>query len=147
MKTAWRLPALLLPLLLLASACDRIGTLADDLVDEEDTDLASAGVQAVTPAVIPVGVDTATVEEGRRLYVVCAVCHGLDGHGTGLGPSLRDGEWRHISGSVEEIATITRSGVTSPVDFPIPMPAMGGGDYAPEEVQAVAAYVFALGHE
>lgn len=147
MKTPWHVPASLLLILLLTGACDRIGTLADDLVDDEDTDLADTGIQAVTPSVIPAGVDTTTVEEGRRLYVVCAVCHGLDGHGTGLGPSLRDGQWRHISGTLEEIAMITRSGVTSPVEFPIPMPVMGGGDYTPEEVQAVAAYVFALGHE
>lgn len=75
----------------------------------------------------------------------CSTCHARDGRGTPLGPNLTDAEWLHISGKVEEIEAIIRSGVPRPRHHPAPMPPMGGARLRPEEVKAVAEYVFSLG--
>lgn len=104
-------------------------------------------VEAVDPAllaVLPAGSTPELLAEGRELYVVCSVCHGLDAHGTQLGPSLRDTSWVHIDGSIPQIAQITRSGIDSPEEFDIPMPPMGGGDFDDSQLQALATYVYAL---
>jgi mono/diheme cytochrome c family protein len=113
---------------------------------EEDSALAvnPAAVDAAMVQAVP-GVTTQEVlEEGRRLYVVCSVCHGLDGSGTQLAPNLRDDTWIHISGEINEIARITRDGVPTPSEAPIPMPVMGGGSFDERQLQSVAAYVYAL---
>lgn len=93
---------------------------------------------------LPTGASLDSLEEGRRLFVVCSVCHGLDARGTQLGPSLRDGEWIHITGEVGEIEQITRTGIVNPREFPIPMPEMGGGDFDDAQLRALAGYVHAL---
>ncbi len=146
MTTAKRF-LLLLPALFLLIACDRVDPPSALVESAEEDGLPEPAIRAVAPATIPAGIDTATVAEGRRLFTVCTTCHGLDGGGTGLGPSLRDGEWLHISGTVEEIAAITRDGIASPAEFPIPMPVMGGGDFTTEELSAIATYVYALSRE
>lgn len=103
---------------------------------------------AIAPAdSIPAGVTAEEVSLGRELYLPCAVCHGLDGRGNALGPSLRDGEWVHGRGSLEEIEAIIRVGVPAPRDYPVPMVPMGGGDYDDTELRAVASYVFAISRE
>lgn len=99
------------------------------------------------PAGAATGASAEQVERGRELFAVCATCHGVDARGTALGPDLRDGEWIHISGEAAEIAAIVRAGVPEPEEFEIPMPVMGGGSFAAEEVDAVAAYVHALSRQ
>jgi mono/diheme cytochrome c family protein len=96
---------------------------------------------------LPAGVTVETAEQGRELYIVCATCHGLDARGTQLGPSLRDREWLGISGDFESIQRVIVEGVAEPEEFEIPMPAGGGGSFTPEQLRAVAAYVFALSHD
>lgn len=105
-------------------------------------------VESVDPEVLralPPGVSVESVEQGRELFVTCSVCHGFDGRGTQLGPSLRDTTWIHITGTEQEIIQITRSGVPSPEQYPAPMPVMGGGRYTDQELQALATYIVALG--
>lgn len=103
---------------------------------------------AITPAdSVPAGVTADEVSRGRELFLPCAVCHGLDGRGNALGPSLRDGEWIHGRGSLEDIEAIIRTGVPSPRDHPVPMVPMGGGDYDDAELRAVASYVYAISRE
>lgn len=125
-----------------AVACgDRVEEEAGPLVSEEEE------VPALDPALashLPPGADLAVAEEGRRLFVVCGVCHGLDAGGTELGPPLNDAEWIRISGELEEIEAVTRSGVADPEEYPIPMPVMGGGDFTPEQLRAVATYVHVI---
>lgn len=98
-------------------------------------------------ASLPAGVTVEVAEQGRELYIVCAPCHGLDARGTQLGPSLRDREWIGISGDFESIQRVIVEGVAEPEEFDVPMPAGGGGDFTPEQVRAIAAYVFALSHD
>jgi mono/diheme cytochrome c family protein len=95
-------------------------------------------------ASLPEGISTEQVREGRRGFTVCVVCHGADGRGTQLGPSLRDGEWLHIDGEPEQIERIIRTGIPTPDHYPVPMPEMGGGDYTDEQLRALALYVYAL---
>ena len=127
-----------------AGACgERGGEEAEEMVSADDE------VAALDPALeggLAPGTTLEMAEEGRRLFVVCAVCHGLDAAGTPLGPPLNDGEWTGISGELAEIESVIRTGVAEPEGFPVPMPAMGGGDFTDEQVRALAAYVYALGH-
>jgi len=93
---------------------------------------------------LPEGATLEMAEEGRRLFVVCAVCHGLDAGGTHFGSSLRDAEWNAISGELEEIEAVVRSGTGATEDYPIPMPVMGGGDFTEAQLRALATYVFVI---
>ena len=69
------------------------------------------------------------VEEGRQIYAgagICFTCHGQEGVGTPLGPALNDGTWLWVedgSGDLHtQIATIIRTGVSNPAEYPAPMP-------------------------
>jgi mono/diheme cytochrome c family protein len=103
--------------------------------------------EEVDPEVVarlPEGVTLDQVREGQRNFTVCVVCHGPDGRGTQLGPSLRDGQWIHIDGEPAQIEQIIRTGVAEPEQHPVPMPVMGGGDFTEEQLRALALYVYAL---
>jgi mono/diheme cytochrome c family protein len=96
---------------------------------------------------LPDGVTQEMVAEGRQLYgTVCAACHGQGGVGGPLGPSLMDQDWIHIDGSYESIVQNIISGVPQPVQYPAPMPAMGGGNFTQDQVRSIAAYVYTLSH-
>lgn len=104
-------------------------------------------VEAVDPrltASLPSGVTAEMVEEGREQFLVCAVCHGFDARGNQLGPSLRDDEWITASRDMEALERVIREGVPEPEEYPVPMPPMGGGDLTPEQVRALAAFVYAV---
>ena len=93
---------------------------------------------------LPPDVSAREAEEGRELYIVCATCHALDARGTQLGPSLRDNAWITSTGEFQDIQRVIREGVPDPEEFPIPMPAGGGGDFTDDQLRSVAAYVYAL---
>lgn len=93
---------------------------------------------------LPANTSVEDAEKGRDLFLVCATCHGADASGTQLGPSLRDAEWIHGSGSFEEIQQLVRAGVPEPEEYPVPMPRGGGGSFDEAGVRAVSAYVYAL---
>ena len=105
---------------------------------------ASAG----SPGAAPSGVVTAAmIQRGAAIYGGqgrCATCHGTQGQGTLLGPSLADAEWIHGDGSLEFIAEMITRGVEQPDGFPRAMPPKGGADIDEVEVRAVAAYVQSL---
>jgi len=101
-------------------------------------------IEASVLQALPSTVTAERLEQGRRQYVVCSVCHGFDGRGTNLGPTLRGPEWIHIAGQPDEIAEIVRAGVAQPAEFPVPMPVMGGGDFDEEDLEALSWYVHAL---
>lgn len=127
----------------LAVAAGCAGEPADDPIEVQEPE----PFDPLAPVAIsepPPGTDSSLLEVGRQAYLVCAVCHGFDGSGTPLGPSLRDGTWIHISGSPAEIATIIRTGVAEPLEHPVPMPVMGGGRFTSEELNGLVAYVHAL---
>lgn len=89
--------------------------------------------------------------EGQQIFAgsgLCFTCHGSDATGTALGPNLTDGQWLWIDSSAGDIegqlATIIRTGVSQPKEYPAPMPAMGGGQLTDAQVNAVAAYILSL---
>jgi mono/diheme cytochrome c family protein len=109
---------------------------------------APAEIPQLRPEIAPPGVTQAMVEEGQQLYgTVCTACHGVSGVGTPVGPSLNDQNWIQIEGRFDEIVAIIQSGVTNPVQYPGAMPPLGGGNFSPDQVRSIAAYLFALSHQ
>ena len=74
----------------------------------------------------------------------CSTCHKGDATGSPIGPNLTDNEWIQISGDYPSIITNIKEGVPLPVEYPTPMPAMGGAKLNDQEVCALAAYVWSL---
>jgi mono/diheme cytochrome c family protein len=86
------------------------------------------------------------VFHGRVAGATCTGCHGTDGGGTPLGPSLTGKTWLWSDGSYAGIARVITDGVAQPKQYRSPMPPMGGAQLTPEQTSAVAAYVWALSH-
>ncbi len=111
--------------------------------------------QAGSAASLPLapGTTREMVELGDRVYhgavasATCAGCHGMDGRGTPLGPDLTGRKHLWSDGSLAGIAKVIRTGVPKPKAYRSPMPAMGGAQLSARQVSAVAAYVWALGHQ
>jgi glucose/arabinose dehydrogenase/mono/diheme cytochrome c family protein len=109
-----------------------------------------AGKAAKLP--IPKGATKETVALGARIYsgqvagATCTGCHGSDGAGTPLGPDLTDDKWLWSDGSVAGIQKTITAGVPEPKQYRSPMPPMGGSQLTPEQVSALAAYVWGLSH-
>ena len=104
-----------------------------------------AGADSITPAMIALGDSVFHGKIGGG--VTCNVCHGQDAKGTpGLAPDLTDTKWLHGDGSYAFIVNLVQQGVPSPKESPAPMPPMGGMKLTPEQVRAVAAYVYSLSH-
>lgn len=126
---------------LLLTGCGGSGDSVDPAAALTDS---IAAVDTALLAGLPPGTTMETLALGRSGFVVCTVCHGLDAEGTALGPSLTDSTWIHVPADIDSIAGLIRTGVSRPTEFPIPMPAMGGGDFDEEQLRAVATYVYAL---
>jgi len=126
----------------------------------------AAGAGAIAPAPAPKAAATAaagpdlpvppggTAEQvalGEKIYHgasggTCAGCHGVDGAGTPLGPALTGGTWLWGDGGLASITGIVAKGVPTPKKYRAPMPPAGGAQLSPQEVAAVSAYVWAIGH-
>lgn len=124
------------------AGCDTIKS--GGAASERDAETEAPALDRALAAHLPAGVRIEVAERGRELFPTCGVCHGMEGEGTQLGPPLRDADWIHISGTIEEIAGVARSGVPSPREYPIPMPVLGGGNFDDEDIRALATYVFLL---
>jgi len=89
---------------------------------------------------------------GERIYrgqvggAACTGCHGESAQGTPLGPNLTDNKWLWSNGSYAGIAKTITDGVSQPKNYRSPMPPMGGAQLTPDQVKAVAAYVWSLSH-
>ncbi|TMQ32983.1 MAG: cytochrome c [Planctomycetota bacterium] len=81
---------------------------------------------------------------GKEAGGTCWGCHGKNGKGTGNAPDLTDATWLDADGSLGSIESTITSGVPKPKKFAAPMPPMGGGKLSPDQVKAVAAYVYSL---
>ncbi|EJL35114.1 PQQ-dependent sugar dehydrogenase [Novosphingobium sp. AP12] len=98
------------------------------------------------PSAIAPGADP-KVALGRRLYAgeianaSCSGCHGADGEGTPVGPSLVDAEWLWSKGDLAGIRRSIKDGVPKPKRFPAPMPPMGGVALSDAQIDAIAAYL------
>lgn len=105
---------------------------------------------AVLP--LPEGVTRDQLLLGARVFrghggATCAGCHGSDGTGTPLGPDLTRGPPLWGDGSLAAITRTIEHGVAEPKRFRSPMPPMGGTALSKPDLDAVAAYVWALGHK
>jgi len=104
----------------------------------------AAAADSITPAMIAQG---DSIFHGKIGGGTCTVCHGQDAKGTaGLAPNLTDAKWLHGDGSFAAIVSIVEKGVPEPKESPSPMPPMGGMSLTPEQIRAVAAYIYSLSH-
>lgn len=103
---------------------------------------------ATATAELPEGVTQAMVDAGKQAFetTICYTCHAMDGSGTPLAPNLRDDVWLNADGTLASIEATIRSGVPEPKEHPAPMPPMGGAQLTDEQVQNLAAYVYAISH-
>jgi glucose/arabinose dehydrogenase/mono/diheme cytochrome c family protein len=111
-----------------------------------------AGRRAASNLPIPPGATKEQVALGERIFHgevhdgTCAGCHGSDGKGSPVGPGLTSGSWLWGDGSLAALSKTITQGVPVPKQTSGAMPPMGGSPLSPTEVQAVAAYVWAIGH-
>ena len=112
----------------------------------------NAGPAATAKLPVPEGATRAIVALGDRIYhgqvggAACAGCHGTNGTGSPLGPNLTGKKWLWSDGSYAGILKTIREGVAQPKEFRSPMPPMGGAQLTPDQLSALAAYVWALSH-
>jgi mono/diheme cytochrome c family protein len=83
---------------------------------------------------------------GQVAGAACTGCHGDSGEGTPLGPPLTGKKWLWSDGSLAGIKKTIADGVSQPKEYRSPMPAMGGAQLTADQLSAVSAYVWALGH-
>jgi mono/diheme cytochrome c family protein len=111
-----------------------------------------AGAAASSSLPIPPGSTREMVLLGERIYrgqvggAACTGCHGDSGQGTPLGPDLTGKKWLWSDGGYAGIKKTIAEGVSQPKQYRSPMPPMGGAQLTPEQVSAVSAYVWSLGH-
>jgi len=111
-----------------------------------------AGAAAKGELPVPPGSSKEAVATGDRVYhaqvgsATCTGCHGADGSGTPLGPNLTAGKWQWSDGSLDGIRKTITEGVAKPKSYRAPMPPLGGAQLTPDQVAAVSAYVWAIGH-
>ncbi|HYZ86431.1 MAG TPA: cytochrome c, partial [Bryobacteraceae bacterium] len=76
----------------------------------------------------------------------CEGCHGANGTGSPLGPALTSKKYLWSDGSYAGILKVIQNGVPDPKEYRSPMPPMSGAELTPDQLKAVAAYVWALSH-
>lgn len=124
----------------------RDGGRGDDGGKDAASPAEDPGAKVSAIGTLPPGTDKETAEQGRELYAsVCVVCHGEDGGGNQLGPSLKGPNWVHApGGGFEQIVQVVTAGVPAPQQFPVPMPARGTGYFTDDQIRAVSAYTYSL---
>jgi glucose/arabinose dehydrogenase len=111
-----------------------------------------AGAASSSAANLPKGVTPKMVALGARVYhgqlggAACTGCHGDSGKGSPLGPDLTTDKWSWSDGGYAGIKKTISEGVSQPKNYRSPMPAMGGAQLTPEQLSAVAAYVYSISH-
>ncbi|HVJ51818.1 MAG TPA: PQQ-dependent sugar dehydrogenase [Aliidongia sp.] len=129
----------------------KAGTVAGDIQPPEGTH-PDAGRQtaSLTP---PKGATKEQVELGDRIFHgevsdgTCGGCHGSNAKGTPVGPDLTAGKWAWSDGSLQGLTKTITQGVAKPKEFTGAMPPLGGAPLSKTDVAAVAAYVWAVGHQ
>jgi glucose/arabinose dehydrogenase/mono/diheme cytochrome c family protein len=111
-----------------------------------------AGREFAASLPTPPGATKAQVLLGSQIFRgevsngTCAGCHGSDAKGSPIGADLTSGTWLWSDGSLAGIAKTITEGVAVPKQHLGAMPPMGGSPLSAADVQAVSAYVWALGH-
>lgn len=120
---------------------------AEPVAAEPDAAETVATPSSSTTEPAPPGSGAAAIE-GKTLFVQsgCTACHGPTAAGTPIGPDLTDATWLNIQTPVtlEKIVAVVRSGVAQPVQFPAPMPPMGGASLDDNALRAISAFIFSL---
>jgi glucose/arabinose dehydrogenase/cytochrome c5 len=96
----------------------------------------------------PDGSPADVLAKGEQVFrsATCTGCHGSDGRGTQVGVNLTTGKWLWSDGSLAGIKGTIVKGVTAAKQGIGAMPARGGAALSDADVDAVAAYVWAIGH-
>jgi glucose/arabinose dehydrogenase/cytochrome c5 len=111
-----------------------------------------AGKNAAAELPVPQGFTKEQVALGNRVFHgevadgTCGGCHGADAKGSPIAPDLTSGKWLWSDGSVQGLETTIKNGVPEPKAHPGAMPPMGGVDLSKADLDAVSAYVWAIGH-
>ena len=106
---------------------------------------ADGGRPAVASLPVPLGATRDQIALGDRIFHgeaaggKCFNCHGADAKGTGNGNDLTVGMWIWGDGSIKMLKATIRHNMSI-------APGMDG-DLTAADVDAVAAYVWALGHQ
>jgi mono/diheme cytochrome c family protein len=115
------------------------------------TDAKPSLAERPVPGAPPSGATAAMVALGDSIFHgevaggKCSSCHGYDARGGPRGPTLRKHEWRTGDGSYEFLQARILMGSAEPErPYPSPMEVHGGADLTPDQVKAVAAYVYAI---
>jgi glucose/arabinose dehydrogenase len=101
----------------------------------------------------PPGVSKDQLALGERIFHgeaaggTCTGCHGSDGKGSTMGADLTSGAWLWGDGTLPAITQTITQGVMKPKQANGVMPPMGGATLSPSDVQAVAAYVWAISRQ
>jgi mono/diheme cytochrome c family protein len=107
-------------------------------------DNVGANAAAISVSLVALG---DSIFHGKAAGGACLMCHGADAKGTpGLAPNLTTSKWLNGDGTYAFIVKTVQNGVPEPKQNPAPMPPMGGAQLTPEQVRAVAAYVYSLTH-
>ena len=79
----------------------------------------------------------------------CTGCHGDSGEGTPLAPPLtgKSKKWLWSDGSYAGIAKTITEGVPQPKEYRSPMPPMGAAQLTPDQLSALAAYLWSFSHK
>jgi glucose/arabinose dehydrogenase len=99
---------------------------------------------------VPQGATREMVALGGRIYhgevggAACTGCHGESAEGTPLAPALTAHKWLWSDGGYNGIAKTITEGVLQPKEYRSPMPPMGGAQLTPDQVSAVAAYIWSI---
>jgi glucose/arabinose dehydrogenase/mono/diheme cytochrome c family protein len=122
----------------------------NDAKPPEGTHPDAGTAEAIANLPVPAGATKQMVALGDRIYhgevggATCTGCHGADAKGTPLGPALTDTQWLWGDGSYASIAKIITAGVPQPKQYRSAMPPLGGAELTPDQVSALAAYIWAL---
>ncbi len=98
---------------------------------------------------LPEGVTPQMVAEGETIFNgagICYTCHMQGGVGGPLAPNLTDDQWLNVDGTYDAIVNLVMTGVEAPIEHPGIMLPRGGSSITDDQVRAVAAYVWTLGH-
>ncbi len=111
-----------------------------------DTQTASGDTSALP---VPAGATAAQVAHGQAVFKAgsCGACHGPDAAGGPVGPPLNTGSPLWTDGGLTSITDLITKGVPAPKQYRSPMPPMGGAQLSSDDLAAVSAYVWAVGHQ
>ncbi len=88
-----------------------------------------------------------SIFHGKAAGGTCFTCHGTDAKGTALAPPLVSHKWLTGDGTYDFIQDRVTNGMPNPTPpYPAAMPPKGGAPLTPDQIKAVAAYVYSISH-